>query len=58
MLGRQIGSLTRGIGEASSLGVFIFATGSLVDQKIEKGFPPVGYLGSAAESVGGIDVVV
>ncbi|KAF6219636.1 hypothetical protein HO133_004105 [Letharia lupina] len=35
------------VGEASSLGVFIFATGSLVDQKIEKGFPPEGAIRGA-----------
>ena len=45
------------IGEASALGVLILATGSLVDQKIEKGFPPIGYLNASTENVGGFDVV-
>ncbi|CAD6572294.1 MAG: hypothetical protein ASARMPRED_005226 [Alectoria sarmentosa] len=44
-------------GEASALGVLILATGSLVDQKIEKGFPPIGYLNASTENVGGFDVV-
>lgn len=44
------------IGEASALGVLILATGSLVDQKIEKGFPPIGYLNASTENVGGLDV--
>lgn len=50
--------LMRDIGEASSLGVLIFATGSLVDQKIETGYPFVGLLNASTENVRGGDVTV